>query len=148
MKNTSVGKSQTVNTDKGGFKSIHSETVQGVSNNWTTADSRSPSATATALTGKRSAKPRPSGCRRASPSGGSHSMWPTRRRNWNGSSRLGTARTGTCPFRSTPNGGWLGRSGMLPAPWRATGGCWGGCIPLLGLSPSTGYGPSPWRICW
>ena len=28
MKNTSVGKSQTVNTDKGGFKSIHSETVQ------------------------------------------------------------------------------------------------------------------------
>ena len=28
MKNTSVGKGQTVNTDKGGFKSIHSETVQ------------------------------------------------------------------------------------------------------------------------
>ena len=28
MKNTSVGKSQTVNTDKGGFKSIQSETVQ------------------------------------------------------------------------------------------------------------------------
>ena len=28
MKNTNVGKSQTINTDKGGFKSIHSETVE------------------------------------------------------------------------------------------------------------------------
>lgn len=60
--------------------------------------------------------------------------WLMRRKNWNGSSRLVTARTGICPFRSTPNGGWPGRSGMLPARWRATAGCWKECIPSSGTS--------------
>lgn len=44
---------------------------------------------------------------------------------------------------------WLARQvRYAPARWRATGGCWRGCIPSSGPSPSTGSGRLLWRICW
>ena len=63
------------------------------SSNWTSGDIRSPSATATDPTAKKSARQRPSKSRPVSPSAASGSMSPTPPRSWSAASRPATPRT-------------------------------------------------------